>query len=92
LPPERSRLCAACHSRNLRLHPSCQCATIQVDFQLPIRFDLSFATASSGGGAESSDRPVIVHRAVLGSLERMIAVLCEHTAGKWPFWLSPRQV
>jgi threonyl-tRNA synthetase len=33
-----------------------------------------------------------VHRAVLGSLERMIAVLCEHTAGKWPFWLSPRQV
>jgi len=69
-----------------------QCATIQVDFQLPIRFDLTFATSSSGGGAESSDRPVIVHRAVLGSLERMIAVLCEHTAGKWPFWLSPRQV
>ena len=33
-----------------------------------------------------------MHRAVLGSLERMIAVLCEHTAGKWPFWLSPRQV
>lgn len=37
-------------------------------------------------------RPVIVHRALLGSVERMMAVLCEHTGGKWPFWLSPRQV
>ena len=37
-------------------------------------------------------RPVIVHRAVLGSLERFTAILCEHLAGKWPFWLSPRQV
>lgn len=37
-------------------------------------------------------RPVIIHRAILGSVERMIAILCEHTAGKWPFWLSPRQV
>jgi threonyl-tRNA synthetase len=37
------------------------------------------------------ERPVIIHRAILGSLERQIAVLAEHTAGKWPFWLSPRQ-
>lgn len=37
-------------------------------------------------------RPVIVHRAILGSVERMFAILCEHYAGKWPFWLSPRQV
>ena len=37
-------------------------------------------------------RPVIVHRAILGSVERMFAILCEHTGGKWPFWLSPRQV
>ena len=37
-------------------------------------------------------RPVIIHRAVLGSVERMMAVMIEHTGGKWPFWLSPRQV
>ena len=38
------------------------------------------------------DRPVIVHRAVLGSVERMFAILTEHFAGKWPFWLNPKQV
>ncbi len=37
-------------------------------------------------------RPVMIHRAVLGSVERMLAILCEHTGGKWPFWLSPRQI
>ncbi len=37
-------------------------------------------------------RPIIVHRAILGSLERFTAILCEHLGGKWPFWLSPRQV
>ena len=37
------------------------------------------------------ERPVMIHRAILGSVERMIAVLTEHTGGKWPFWLSPRQ-
>lgn len=68
-----------------------QCATIQLDFQLPQRFDLSFRSASHD---ESSmhERPVIIHRAILGSLERMIAILTENYAGKWPFWLSPRQV
>ncbi|WIA11803.1 hypothetical protein OEZ86_002795 [Tetradesmus obliquus] len=63
-----------------------QCATVQLDFQLPIRFDLTYATEAG------SERPVIVHRAVLGSIERMYAILTEHYAGKWPLWLSPRQV
>eukprot|EP00878_Enallax_costatus_P001087 GHUV01001224.1.p1 GENE.GHUV01001224.1~~GHUV01001224.1.p1 ORF type:complete len:714 (+),score=237.30 GHUV01001224.1:1826-3967(+) len=66
-----------------------QCATVQLDFQLPIRFDLTYATEGTGG---QSERPVIVHRAVLGSVERMMAILTEHFAGKWPLWLSPRQV
>ena len=37
-------------------------------------------------------RPVIIHRAIFGSLERFIAILCEHTGGKWDFWISPRQI
>ncbi|GFH25677.1 predicted protein, partial [Haematococcus lacustris] len=41
---------------------------------------------------QAAERPVIVHRAVLGSVERMFAILTEHYAGKWPFWLNPRQV
>ena len=65
-----------------------QCATIQLDFQLPIRFELQYSAPGSGEFA----RPVIVHRAMLGSVERMFAVLCEHFGGKWPLWLSPRQV
>ncbi|XP_043499803.1 threonine--tRNA ligase 1, cytoplasmic isoform X1 [Polistes fuscatus] len=64
-----------------------QCATIQLDFQLPIRFNLSYVNESG-----EKTRPVIIHRAVLGSVERMIAILTESYAGKWPFWLSPRQV
>ena len=64
-----------------------QCATIQLDFQLPERFGLSFTNNSN-----EKERPVMVHRAILGSVERMIAVLCEHTGGRWPFWLSPRQI
>ena len=66
-----------------------QCATVQLDFQLPIRFDLSYKAASEG--EDSFQRPVMVHRAMLGSVERMFAVLSEHWGGKWPFWLSPRQ-
>uniref|UniRef100_A0A8C5HNG9 threonine--tRNA ligase n=1 Tax=Gouania willdenowi TaxID=441366 RepID=A0A8C5HNG9_GOUWI len=61
-----------------------QCATIQLDFQLPIRFNLSFS--------DKGHRPVIIHRAILGSVERMIAILTENYGGKWPLWLSPRQV
>ncbi|KAK0404744.1 hypothetical protein QR680_017606 [Steinernema hermaphroditum] len=63
-----------------------QCATIQLDFQLPIRFDLHYFDANN-----EKKRPVMIHRAVLGSLERMTAILTENFAGKWPFWLSPRQ-
>lgn len=64
-----------------------QCATIQVDFQLPIKFDLNFTRSD-----KKLERPVIVHRAILGSCERMFAILTEHYGGYWPFWLSPRQV
>lgn len=63
-----------------------QCATIQLDFQLPIRFDLTYISESG-----ERKRPVIIHRAILGSVERMIAILTESFGGKWPFWLSPRQ-
>jgi len=69
-----------------------QCATVQLDFQLPIRFDLKYKTSETGGSADSFKRPVMVHRAILGSVERMFAVLAEHYGGKWPFWMSPRQV
>ncbi|XP_077375767.1 threonine--tRNA ligase 1, cytoplasmic [Festucalex cinctus] len=65
-----------------------QCATIQLDFQLPIRFDLTFV----GKDGDDKARPVIIHRAILGSVERMIAILTENYAGKWPLWISPRQV
>lgn len=122
-----------------------QCATLQLDFQLPIRFDLQYQTGSStvapgslkhgdkastfdgdskvskatsdthgtketddcccGGNIDKAKadaetapsikegfaRPVIIHRAILGSFERFIAILIEHFAGFWPFWLSPRQ-
>ncbi|XP_056622724.1 threonine--tRNA ligase 1, cytoplasmic isoform X4 [Triplophysa dalaica] len=65
-----------------------QCATIQLDFQLPIRFNLVYV----GKDGDDKARPVIIHRAILGSVERMIAILTENYAGKWPLWLSPRQV
>jgi threonyl-tRNA synthetase len=67
-----------------------QCATVQLDFQLPIRFELEYKS-NTGEGDDSFQRPVMVHRAMLGSVERMTAVLTEHFGGKWPFWLSPRQ-
>lgn len=72
-----------------------QCATIQLDFQLPIRFKLRYNARSqneSEGEGSSLERPVIIHRAMLGSVERMVAILTEHFCGRWPFWLSPRQV
>lgn len=101
-----------------RIH---QCATVQLDFQLPIRFDLKYRSAGVAEAAVKKDepeeeqktgankvyknlpndvaepgagweRPVMVHRAMLGSVERMFAILTEHFGGKWPFWLSPRQV
>ena len=70
-----------------------QCATIQLDFQLPQRFNLEYKTPQGGADGENqTERPVMIHRAVVGSLERFIAILIENFAGKWPFWLSPRQV
>jgi threonyl-tRNA synthetase len=71
-----------------RIH---QCATVQLDFQLPIRFELQYNTGLNEEGRQYA-RPVMIHRAMLGSVERMFAVLCEHYGGKWPLWLSPRQV
>jgi len=83
-----------------------QCGTIQLDFNLPARFNLSYRTEDMKEstrplmkyeGFEETplkpgyERPVMIHRAVLGSLERQIAVLTEHCAGNWPFWLSPKQ-
>jgi len=109
-----------------------QCGTIQLDFQLPIRFNLQYKTSEYGqseaGSVHSNasthdsehplstqlfkadefdeedfewkehelrhgyERPVIIHRAIMGSVERFMAILIEHLAGKWPFFLSPRQV
>ncbi|KAH6604671.1 threonyl-trna synthetase [Trichoderma cornu-damae] len=79
-----------------------QCGTIQLDFNLPRRFKLRYVAAKdeSGANQDSNDpdlplgyaRPVMIHRAVLGSFERMFGILTEHFAGKWPFWMSPRQV
>lgn len=68
-----------------------QCATIQLDFQLPQRFELEYKSQVEKEGSQLS-RPVMIHRAILGSVERMTAILTEHFAGKWPFWLSPRQL
>ncbi|XP_060473819.1 threonine--tRNA ligase 2, cytoplasmic [Panthera onca] len=65
-----------------------QCATIQLDFQLPMRFNLTYVSKDG----DDKKNPVIIHRAILGSVERMIAILSENYGGKWPFWLSPRQV
>lgn len=63
-----------------------QLATIQLDYNMPERFALSYTTSA---GAEA--RPVMIHRAILGSLERFIGVLLEHTGGVLPFWLAPEQ-
>ena len=64
-----------------------QCGTLQVDFNLPGRLDATYV-ASDG----SKQVPVMLHRAMFGSLERFIGILIEHHAGKFPFWLSPDQV
>jgi threonyl-tRNA synthetase len=63
-----------------------QCATIQLDYQLPIRFDLSYV-----GADNAPHRPVVIHRAIFGSFERFLAMLIEHYAGAFPLWLSPVQ-
>lgn len=66
------------------LRRSFQCATIQLDFQLPERFNLKYRSADdSASGDKPPSRPVMIHRAILGSLERFIAIITEHFAGKW---------
>ena len=64
-----------------------QLGTIQVDYNLPERFELEYT-----GSDNQKHRPVMIHRAPFGSLERFVAVLIEHCAGKFPLWLSPEQV
>jgi threonyl-tRNA synthetase len=64
-----------------------QCATIQVDFALPERFELFYVDKDG-----QRKRPVMLHRVILGAMERFIGVLIEHYAGKFPLWLSPQQV
>jgi len=68
------------------LSRSWQCATIQCDFTLPERFDLTYV--DSDGGRK---RPVMIHRVVLGAIERFLGVLIEHYAGAFPLWISPVQ-
>ena len=64
-----------------------QLGTIQVDYNLPERFQLEYM-----GSDNQKHRPVMIHRAPFGSMERFVAVLIEHTAGKFPLWLTPDQV
>ena len=81
-----------------------QTATIQLDFQMPKRFNLTYDAPTPSAKAKSqiaeapallaetrTATPVLIHRAVLGSLERLLALLIEHTEGHWPLWLNPRQ-
>jgi len=64
-----------------------QLGTLQVDYMLPERFDLNYTRPDGGEG-----RPIMLHRAILGSLERFMGILVEHTAGAFPAWLAPVQV
>ncbi|EEH22340.2 threonine-tRNA ligase [Paracoccidioides brasiliensis Pb03] len=93
-----------------------QCATIQLDYQMPVNFKLEYMTGETGAKAKPADkttedaanpdapstssnepgpgraRPVVIHRAIIGSFERFLGIIIEHFGGKWPFWLSPRQI
>ncbi|NLL82372.1 MAG: threonine--tRNA ligase [Tissierellia bacterium] len=64
-----------------------QCGTIQLDFQMPERFDLTYIDRDN-----EKKRPVMIHRTILGSIERFLGILIEHFAGKFPLWISPIQV
>ena len=63
-----------------------QCATFQLDYQMPDRFDLKYI-----GADNAEHRPVVIHRAIFGTFERFIGLLIEHFAGAWPLWLAPVQ-
>lgn len=69
------------------INRSWQCGTIQLDMALPEKFELEY-TASDG----THKRPVMIHRAIFGSIERFFGILIEHFVGKFPFWLSPSQI
>jgi threonyl-tRNA synthetase len=69
-----------------QLGRSWQCSTIQVDFNLPERFDMGYT-----GADNQEHQPIMIHRALMGSLERFIGVLIEHYAGAFPLWLAPVQ-
>ena len=64
-----------------------QCSTVQCDFNLPERFGLEYVTAE-----QTRERPIMVHRAIFGSIERFFGILVENTAGDFPFWLAPTQL
>src|SRR3989338_2012679 len=64
-----------------------QLATVQLDFQIPLRFELTYE-----GSDGKKHTPIMIHRAVYGSIERFFALLIEHYAGKFPVWLAPVQV
>lgn len=77
-----------------------QCATIQLDYQAPLNFKLEYMTNERGQAQEGENkelapgraRPVVIHRAIIGSFERFFGIIIEHFGGKWPFWISPRQI
>jgi len=64
-----------------------QCSTVQCDFNLPERFDLEYVSAEG-----TKERPIMVHRAIFGSIERFFGILIENCSGDFPFWLSPTQL
>lgn len=64
-----------------------QCATVQLDFQMPEKFDLTYINTDN-----EKVRPVIIHRAVFGSIDRFLGILIEHFGGAFPLWLAPKQV
>src|ERR1043166_2119770 len=65
---------------------SWQCGTCQLDFQMPERFELDYT-----GADNAEHRPVMIHRALLGSMERFAGILIEHYGGRFPLWLAPMQ-
>jgi len=69
------------------INRSHQCATVQLDFQLPEKFDLTYVNEEN-----EKVRPVVIHRAVFGSIDRFLGILIEHFGGAFPLWLAPKQV
>ncbi|MCK6256486.1 threonine--tRNA ligase [Fictibacillus sp. KIGAM418] len=69
------------------INRSHQCATVQLDFQMPEKFDLHYIDEKN-----EKQRPVVIHRAILGSIDRFLGILIEHYAGAFPLWLAPVQV